>query len=134
MPTVVYFSSASENTKRFIEKVGLPAVPVALRGEQPVVDEPYVLVTPSYGGGELPRQVERFLAAGQNARLIRGVIGAGNTNFGEDYCKAAKSISLRYSVPLLYKFELMGTPEDVANVRRGLSRFLACLSIDEGAS
>lgn len=133
MPTVVYFSSASENTKRFMEKVGIPAVAVALRGEQPEMDESFVLVTPSYGGGELPKQVERFLATGRNAQLIRGVIGAGNTNFGEDYCKAARSISQRYSVPLLYKFELMGTPDDVANVRMGLSKFLTHIRMDEGA-
>jgi protein involved in ribonucleotide reduction len=133
MPTVVYFSSASENTKRFMEKVGLPSTAVALRGTQPEMAEQYVLVTPSYGGGELPKQVERFLDTGANASLIRGVIGAGNTNFGEDYCKAAKSISMRYGVPLLYKFELMGTPEDVANVRQGLARFLASIGLDEGA-
>ncbi len=132
MPTTVYFSSASENTKRFIEKVGVDAIPVALRGAQPELDDTYVLVTPSYGGGELPKQVERFLATGRNAQLIRGVIGAGNTNFGEDYCKAAKSISAQYGVPLLYKFELMGTPDDVTNVRRGLGRFLASLAQDEG--
>lgn len=132
MPTVVYFSSASENTKRFMEKVGLPAVPVALRGVQPEMNEQYVLVTPSYGGGELPKQVERFFATGRNAELIRGVIGSGNTNFGEDYCKAAKSIAIRFSVPLLYKFELMGTPEDVAKVRQGLARFLTHISMDEG--
>jgi protein involved in ribonucleotide reduction len=49
-PLLVYFSSVSGNTARFIEKLGLPAVasrsPLATHLE---VDEPFVLVTPTYG-------------------------------------------------------------------------------------
>ena len=50
---VVYFSSTTENTKRFVEKVGLPSARIPLRrAEAPLeVDEPFVLVCPTYGGG-----------------------------------------------------------------------------------
>ena len=57
-PLLVYFSSTSGNTARFIEKLGLPARRIPLhsseRGAGPalVVDEPFVLVTPTYGGGQ----------------------------------------------------------------------------------
>ena len=52
-PLLVYFSSVSGNTARFIEKLGMPAVRIPLQGEEsPVVDEPFVLVTPTYGGGK----------------------------------------------------------------------------------
>ena len=48
--TLVYFSSVSENTHRFVEKLELPAIRIPLHG--PIeVDEPYVLVLPTYGGG-----------------------------------------------------------------------------------
>ncbi|WP_165165318.1 class Ib ribonucleoside-diphosphate reductase assembly flavoprotein NrdI [Corynebacterium qintianiae] len=128
---VVYFSSATGNTKRFVEKVGLPAARIPLyRAEDPlVVHEPYVLICPTYGGGAsltsentrpVPKQVVRFLNNEQNRSLIRGVIAAGNSNFGPDYCLAGEVISRKCSVPHLYRFELMGDETDVNRVRTQL--------------
>ncbi len=53
-PLLVYFSSISGNTARFIEKLGLRAERIPLHASEPSlrVDEPYVLVTPTYGGGQ----------------------------------------------------------------------------------
>ena len=128
---VVYFSSATENTKRFVEKLGLPSQRIPLRRNDPElnVDEPYVLICPTYGGGvsvtgdnsrPVPGQVIRFLNNEGNRSLIRGVIAAGNSNFGADYCLAGKVIADKCKVPYLYRFELMGLAEDVAHVRRQL--------------
>ena len=128
---VVYFSSATENTKRFVEKLGLPSQRIPLRRSDPelTVDEPYVLICPTYGGGvsvsggnsrPVPGQVMRFLNNEGNRSLIRGVIAAGNSNFGADYCLAGKVIADKCKVPYLYRFELMGLAEDVAHVRRQL--------------
>lgn len=128
---VVYFSSATENTKRFVEKLGLPSQRIPLRRNDPElnVDEPYVLICPTYGGGvsvsggnsrPVPGQVMRFLNNEGNRSLIRGVIAAGNSNFGADYCLAGKVIADKCKVPYLYRFELMGSAEDVAHVRRQL--------------
>ena len=132
-PLLVYFSSTSGNTARFIEKLGLPAVRIPLHStERPlIVDEPFVLVTPTYGGGQgrgeekgaVPKQVIRFLNGEQNRHLIRGVISAGNTNFGAAYCLAGDIISRKCSVPHLYRLELFGTPEDVERVSEGLERW-----------
>ncbi|RKW99341.1 class Ib ribonucleoside-diphosphate reductase assembly flavoprotein NrdI, partial [Corynebacterium diphtheriae] len=36
------------------------------------------------------------------------------------YCLAGYIISRKCQVPLMYKFELMGTPDDVERVRGGL--------------
>lgn len=129
MAGLVYFSSRSENTRRFVERLGGGAVrlPIDAMDEPPVVNEPFVLVSPTYGGGEdkgaVPKPVIRFLNNPDNRRLIRGVIAAGNTNFGEAYGRAGKIIADKCGVPLLYRFELLGTEEDVANVRQGLERF-----------
>ena len=128
---VVYFSSATENTKRFVEKLGLPSQRIPLRRNDPElnIDEPYVLICPTYGGGvsvsggnsrPVPGQVIRFLNNEGNRSLIRGVIAAGNSNFGADYCLAGKVIADKCKVPYLYRFELMGLAEDVAHVRRQL--------------
>ena len=50
---VVYSSSATRNTERFVEKLDLPNKRIPLHKTEPplVVDEPYVLICPTYGGG-----------------------------------------------------------------------------------
>lgn len=128
MGDIVYFSSKSENTHRFVEKLGYPArrIPIA-SDERLSADRPFVLVVPSYGGGEekgaVPKQVIRFLNDADNRKNIRGVIAAGNTNFGAAYGIAGDIISAKCQVPCLYRFELLGTAEDVDTVKNGLERF-----------
>ena len=129
MGGLVYFSSRSENTHRFVEKLGMAAVrlPVDASEEPPEIDAPFVLVLPTYGGGgekgAVPKPVIRFLNNPRNRSLIRGVIAAGNTNFGTGYAIAGDIVAAKCAVPFLYRFELLGTDEDVANVRQGLERF-----------
>jgi protein involved in ribonucleotide reduction len=128
MSTLVYFSSSSENTRRFIERLGLPALRIPLNERERItVDEPYILVVPSYGGGgtagAVPRQVIHFLNDPHNRALIRGVIATGNRNFGEAFARAGDVIAQKCGVPYLYRFELMGTPRDIDNVRKGVSEF-----------
>ena len=132
-PLLVYFSSVSGNTARFIGKLGKRAVRIPLRPTDPPlhVDEPFVLVTPTYGGGAgrgvekgaVPKQVIRFLNEESNRRHIRGVISAGNTNFGDAFCLAGDIISRKCSVPHLYRIEVFGTPEDVERVTEGLEQW-----------
>jgi protein involved in ribonucleotide reduction len=126
MTQLVYFSSVSGNTRRFVEKLGRPAdrIPLYAKDAPLKATEPYVLVVPTYGGGNgqgaVPKQVIRFLNDEGNRSLIRGVIGAGNTNFGEAYCLAGDIISAKCRVPHLYKFEVFGTEDDVRVVNEGL--------------
>lgn len=126
---IVYFSSATGNTKRFVEKLGFPAKRIPLRRVDPPIEvnEPYVLIVPTYGGGNLggavPKQVIHFLNDEHNRSFIRGVISSGNTNFGKYYCVAGDIVSAKCHVPHMYRFELLGTPEDVQKVREGLEEF-----------
>jgi protein involved in ribonucleotide reduction len=129
MTNLVYFSSVSGNTGRFIEKLGRSAVRIPLHAKDPElhVDEPYVLVVPTYGGGDgkgaVPKQVIKFLNEPQNRSLIRGVISAGNTNFGTGFGLAGDVIAAKTGVPHLYRFEVFGTPDDVRAVNEGLDVF-----------
>lgn len=130
--TLVYFSSVSENTHRFVLKLGLDAIRIPLH-DRIRVDQPFVLVLPTYGGGHLvpdpsaggyvPKQVIKFLNDEHNRSLLRGVIAAGNTNFGAEFGYAGTAVSRKCGVPFLYRFELMGTDDDVRAVRAGLSAF-----------
>ena len=122
---IVYFSNYSENTKRFVEKLGQAALRIPIKvaeAKSLVVETEYVLVVPTYGGGAdssaIPKPVRVFLNNPINRELLRGVIGTGNTNFGEHYCKAAHMISAKTGVPLIAKVEILGTPEDVEKVKR----------------
>lgn len=134
MAAVVYFSSASNNTARFVEHcafegAGIHTARIPLRpADKPLhIDEPFVLICPTYGGGEatkaVPVQVKRFLNDPANRQWIRGVIAAGNTNFGTAYAAAGPIIARKCYVPLMYRFELMGTSADVRAVRKGLIEF-----------
>ena len=131
---LIYFSSTSENTKRFVQKLGRDAARIPLYAHDAPLQalEPFVLVLPTYGvtngEGSVPKQVIRFLNNPRNRELIRGVIGAGNTNFADNYCAAGDIISAKCNVPHLYRFELMGTPEDVDRVNQGLEKFWTLLS------
>ena len=127
MGLIVYYSSRSENTHRFVEKLGLRAARIPVGVEDIHIREPYVLISPTYcgdgGKGAVPKQVIRFLNDAENRSNIRGVIAAGNSNFGETYGLAGDVISQKCQVPYLYRFELLGTAEDVANVKDGMGRF-----------
>lgn len=128
---VVYFSSVTDNTHRFVQKLGLPNVRIPLtKAEEPLsVDEPYVLVVPTYGGGvtmtgknsrPVPPQVIRFLNDEHNRSFIRAVVAGGNSNFGTDFGLAGEVIAKKCKVPYVYRFELMGNEEDVRILRGGL--------------
>ena len=138
---VVYFSSVSENTHRFVQKLDLPAIRIPVKGAIEV-EEPYVLILPTYGGGRangpdpedgsyVPKQVIAFLNNEHNRSLLRGVIAAGNTNFGAEFCYAGDVVSRKCNVPFLYRFELMGTVDDVEAVRAGLNDFWKSASFQE---
>jgi protein involved in ribonucleotide reduction len=120
---IIYFSNYSGNTKRFVEKLDDTAIriPIDWRSNNITASHPYVLFVPTYGGGEgraaIPRQVRSFLNIKENRDLLRGVVGFGNTNFGEHFCKAADLISQKTGVPVVARVEIFGTTDDVIKVK-----------------
>jgi len=123
---VVYYSSVSGNTKRFVESLDLEnsevhRIPLRKADALLEVTKPFVLIIPSYGGeaGERPvlPPIIRFLNNPANRALIVGVVCCGNTNFGATYCKAGIEVAAKCKVPLLAKVEIFGTPEQVSDVK-----------------
>ena len=129
MGGLVYFSSASGNTARFVTRLGLPAarIPITAADEMPSLERPYVLICPTFADGEgrgaVPKQVIRFLNDPDRRALLRGVIASGNRNFGQFFAGSGDVISRKCGVPLLCRFELAGTDLDIARIRTGLNRF-----------
>lgn len=129
MYDIVYFSNVSENTKRFVDKLNLQShrIPIKWDDDTPLtLNREFVLVVPSYGGGAegrtVPKSVVKFLNIEQNRQLLRGIVGTGNTNFGVHYCKAAEIVAAKIGVPLLYRVEITGTPDDVLQVKERLEQ------------
>jgi len=92
-----------------------------------VHDRDSVLVLPTYGGGNdnstVPKQVIKFLNNPENRKHIKAVIAGGNTNFGSHFGKAGDIVADKLGVPVLYRFEITGTPEDVLEVKERLAQF-----------
>ena len=132
-PLLVYYSSPSLNTHRFVEALEIRArrIPMSMKEQMNPVDEPYVLICPTFadddGSKAVPKQVIRFLNNPQNRNHMQGVIASGNRNFGEMFAYAGDVISRKCEVPCLYKFELSGTPDDIYRVRKGINKLWASL-------
>ncbi|MGN3436678.1 class Ib ribonucleoside-diphosphate reductase assembly flavoprotein NrdI [Proteus penneri] len=128
---LIYFSSRSENCHRFVQKLNLKATRI-FEDETLLATQPFVLLCPTYGGGStkgaVPKAVIQFLNIYENRQLIRGVIASGNTNFGTAYGLTGDIIAQKCQIPFLYRFELLGTPEDVNRVKTGLSAFWSSLT------
>lgn len=109
---IVYFTSKTGNTKRFVDKLDCPSTPIipSLR-----MIRPFILVVSTYarndGSGAVAPQVINFL--NNNRHLMLGVISGGNKNFGKHFAYAGDVISQKCNTPLLHKFELFGSEEDV---------------------
>jgi len=127
-PLIVYYSSKTGNTDRFVKSLGIRAIRISNSSQQalPTISEPYILISPTYanddGSNAVPKPVIRFLNNIDNRTQLRGVIGAGNRNFGDNFGLAARVIAKKCNVPLLYRFELSGTTTDIINVREGIKK------------
>jgi protein involved in ribonucleotide reduction len=129
MYDVVYFSSVSENTKRLVEKLGLKSIRIPLKSDEAerfTYEHDSVLVVPTYGSGEektsVPKQVIKFLNNPENRKHIKGVVATGNTNFGESYGLAGDIVAQKLGVPLLQRIEILGTPEDIEQLKERLNK------------
>lgn len=119
---IVYFSTKTGNTKRFVEKIkNTDSICI-----QPnlIINKPFVLFTATYakndGSGAVHPSVIKFL--NNNKNNIIAVVGGGNRNFGEHFAYAADIISYKCNIPILHKFELFGNDEDVEFIEYNMSK------------
>lgn len=104
----IYYDSLTGNTRKFAEKLPFETTSVAEVSE---VNEPFILLTYTINFGEVPSSSREFLR--KHGDYLIGVASSGNRNWGSNFGRAADLISQKYNVPILLKFELSGTKEDV---------------------
>ena len=120
---IYYYSSSSGLVRTFAEHLGRPVFNLAEREHRRTeADGPWVLLTPSYKTGNdrndtIPEGVRRFLASENNRRRLVGVMGSGNRNFGQHYQMACRTVARQSGRPVLFEFELSGTPWEVEECR-----------------
>nr|WP_086939879.1 class Ib ribonucleoside-diphosphate reductase assembly flavoprotein NrdI [Thaumasiovibrio occultus] len=127
---ILYYSSASGNTQRFVERLALPALKIPTNAPLCAreINQPFILICPTYadgqGRGAVPKAVVDTLNQSAIRRHLIGVIGSGNRNFGDLFARAGQIIANKCQVPLLYRFELAGTERDRVLVRQGITAFI----------
>lgn len=74
-PDLVFFSSVSENTRRFVDRLGVPRVRIPLRPRVEghlQVARPFVLVLPTYGGENVWARCQSRLS---DSSMIQSTVG-----------------------------------------------------------
>ncbi|MGU3473942.1 class Ib ribonucleoside-diphosphate reductase assembly flavoprotein NrdI [Paenibacillus sp. D51F] len=110
---LIAYASRTGNVKRFVSKLGFPAVKI---DDSTTLEEPFVLVTYTTGFGQVPPAVDAFLQ--RSGSYLRGVSASGNRNWGPNFAGSADMLSEQYEVPVICKFELSGTTRDVEQFMR----------------
>lgn len=119
-PLIYYWSSSTGNTKSVADRLNLNTQPIqpGLKAQQP-----YILMCPTYDAprakGFTPKPVKDFLRG--NHKLMVGVIGTGNINFGSNYCQAAHNISAKFQVPIIHTIDLRGGTDDIQHIEQTLT-------------
>lgn len=112
------YDSLTGNVRRFAESLAreltLPLSPI--QGGPPTA--PYLLLTYTFGTGEVPKSTDRFLKA--HAAGLRGVVASGSYHWGHNFARAADLIAAEYDVPIVAKLNKGGTTADRQEVLRWL--------------
>lgn len=140
-PLRILFISIEGNTRNFVENLtAYAAKQHAADADRPTITateiseasdfvaetQPYFCFVPTYldGGNGIDNGVKElmtnvlgeYIAYGQNATHLLGVVGSGNRNFNEQYCLTAKRYAAKFNVPFIANYELRGVPRDETRV------------------
>lgn len=113
----IAYASRTGNVESIVSQLTDDALRIDTGGES--IDKEYVLFTYTDGYGDIPAEVESFLAG--NSTFLKGVVVSGDTGYGEAYGLAGDKIAEEYGVDCLYKVENAGTPQDIEAIRQALA-------------
>ena len=108
MITIAYYSMTGK-VEKFVNNLYYPHV-LDITTESNIAT-PFILITPTVNFGEIPAPVQFFMK--NNYKHCLGISGSGNKNWGSNYCNATNLLAKQYNIPIINKFELSGTEQDV---------------------
>lgn len=117
----IVYASRTGNVESIIEALDLEDT-IKIDMEEKGIDDEFILFTYTDGYGDVPREVEDFLQ--KNHQYLKGVIVSGDKNYGEAFCQAGDTISLKYHVPCFYKVENEGTEEDIRKIKKVIQKYV----------
>lgn len=111
---MIVYASRTGNVRYIASKLKAEAIEIS---EELMLNKPYLLITYTDGLGDIPAKVVSFLK--QNAKLCKGVVVSGNSNFGHTvYGGAGEEIAARYHIPLVRKIDLRGYQADYEAIQK----------------
>ncbi|MCY8731562.1 class Ib ribonucleoside-diphosphate reductase assembly flavoprotein NrdI [Bacillus inaquosorum] len=112
---VITYESKTGNVRRFVKalqhKLDIEAMEIT---DDTIINQEFIHITYTIGFGEVPKRTLNFIK--KNKNKIRGVAVSGNKVWGDNYGLAGDKLSAKFHTPLLLKFELSGTKQDLQKI------------------
>ncbi|PRS01460.1 class Ib ribonucleoside-diphosphate reductase assembly flavoprotein NrdI [Bacillus halotolerans] len=109
------YESKTGNVRRFVKALQqeFDVEAIEVTGDT-IVNQEFIHITYTIGFGEVPERTLNFI--NKNKNKIRGVAVSGNKVWGDNYGLAGDKLSAKFHIPLLLKFELSGTEQDLQKI------------------
>ncbi|MCY8282886.1 class Ib ribonucleoside-diphosphate reductase assembly flavoprotein NrdI [Bacillus inaquosorum] len=112
---IITYESKTGNVRRFVKalqrKLDIEAIEIT---DDTIINQEFIHITYTIGFGEVPERALNFIK--KNKNKIRGVAVSGNKVWGDNYGLAGDKLSAKFHTPLLLKFELSGTKQDLQKI------------------
>ncbi|MGG1104329.1 class Ib ribonucleoside-diphosphate reductase assembly flavoprotein NrdI [Bacillus subtilis] len=112
---IITYESKTGNVRRFVkalqQELDIEAIEIT---DDTIITQEFIHITYTIGFGEVPERTLNFIK--KNKNKIRGVVVSGNKVWGDNYGLAGDKLSAKFHTPLLLKFELSGTKQDLQKI------------------
>ncbi|MDQ1850987.1 MULTISPECIES: class Ib ribonucleoside-diphosphate reductase assembly flavoprotein NrdI [Bacillus subtilis group] len=109
---IITYESKTGNVRRFVkalqQELDIEAIEIT---DDTIITQEFIHITYTIGFGEVPERTYNFIK--KNKNKIRGVVVSGNKVWGDNYGLAGDKLSAKFHTPLLLKFELSGTKQEL---------------------
>ena len=114
---IITYESKTGNVRRFVkalqQELDIESIEIT---DDTIITQEFIHITYTIGFGEVPERTLNFI--NKNKNKIRGVAVSGNKVWGDNYGLAGDKLSAKFHIPLLLKFELSGTKQDLQKIIR----------------
>ncbi|MEZ3607522.1 class Ib ribonucleoside-diphosphate reductase assembly flavoprotein NrdI [Bacillus subtilis] len=112
---IITYESKTGNVRRFVkalqQELDIEAIEIT---DDTIISQEFIHITYTIDFGEVPERTLSFIK--KNKNKIRGVVVSGNKVWGDNYGLAGDKLSAKFHIPLLLKFELSGTKQDLQKI------------------